>query len=607
MGIIKKTALLLCLVFCGVGITYGQDYPKKTVAGNEYYVYTVEPGNTAYAISRQFSVSVSDLSQANPGLADGLSIGEEVLIPIDAIDKKQARKEEVTAEGAYLLHTVQKKETLFSISKKYNVELNTLMDLNPEAAKSLSRGSVIRVPVEKIGGIDEKFVEPAKNDSLINHEVSEGETLYSISKKYNVSVDSILAVNPVDVNNLSIGQWVIIPKYNEAFESLTAEEATADSLAAIYSGEKKQKYKVGLMLPFELSLNDSIEKELAKGNDLYVLTEIALEYYRSTKLALDSLKKRGLDLDVYVYDVGEDLVNARVTIKKPEIKDLDLIIGPLHKASLAVVSDMAREQGIYLVSPNNFANEVFEDNPYLFRAQPSRETMLRYLATYVAVQHQHHNVLMISSEGPKEWPLRQQFINNYNDAVGTFPNDYSDSLRSINIDKINDEDMAKWLREDTTNILVVPSNDLAFVSDFMTRLSRIDEEKYDIQVYGLDKWIKYENIESTYKNRFRLRLVVPQYIDYSEPDIQNYLEHFYQEYEMEPSSYGYGFMGYDLMLFFGEALLERGTALANGIELKEMDGLGMNYRFAPSTTGKELENKSVFIVEYDDFSIKRIN
>lgn len=607
MGVIKKLAISVFLLFLVAGISYGQDFPKKTVAGKDYYVYTVEPGNTAYAISREFSVSVNDLTEANPGISDGLAIGEEVLIPIDAINKKQARKEEVTAEGAYLLHTVQKKETLFSLSKKYNVELNTLMDLNPEAAKSLRKGSMVRIPVTQIEGVEDKFVKPAQNDSLINHEVEEGETLFSISKKYEVSIDSILSANSVDVNNLSIGQWVIIPKYNEAFKAKDTEKLESDSVKSFYGGDLKKKYKVGLMLPFDLSLNDSIEKELAKGNDLYVLTEIALEYYRSTKLALDSLEKAGLDMDLFVYDVGDDLVNARETTKKPEVKDLDLIIGPMHKSSLAVVSEMALKEGIYLISPNNFANEVFEDNPYLFRAQPSRETMLRYLATYVAVQHQHHNVLMISNEGPKEWPFRRQFINNYNQTVGTFPNDYSDSLRAITIDKINEEDMAKWLREDTTNVLVVPSNDLAFVSDFMTRLSRIDGEKYDIQVYGLDKWIKYENIESTYKNRFRLRLVVPQYIDYAERDIQTYLEKFYKAYQMEPSNYGYGFMGYDLMMFFGEALIERGTGLANGIEAKEMDGLGMNYRFAPSTTGKEFENKSVFVIEYNDFKIKRIN
>jgi len=607
MGVNNKSVLLSCILLFLVSLTFAQTYPRKTISGKDYYVYTVEPGNTAYAISRQFSVSVNDLTEANPGLSDGLAIGEEVLIPIDAINKKQARKEEVTAEGVYLMHTVQKKETLFSISKKYDIELNTLMELNPEAAKSLRKGSIIRVPVTKIGGVGDAFIEPARNDSLINHEVSEGETLYSISKEYKVSVDSILSVNQVDIDDLSIGQWVIIPKYNESYENMVSVETEKDSLSTLYSGELKSEYKVGMMLPFELSLNDSIEKELARGNDLYILTEIALEYYRGAKLALDTLKKMGLNVDVHVYDVGEDLVNATETLKRPEIEKLDLIIGPMHKASLAVVSDMSKEKGIYLVSPNNFANKVFEDNPYLFRAQPSRETMLRYLATYVAVQHQDHNVLMISNEGPKEWPFRQQFIRNYNDAVGTFPNIYSDSLRSLTVDKINKDELAIWLREDTTNILVVPSNDLAFVSDFMTRLSRIDDEKYDIQVYGLDRWIKYENIESSYKNRFRLRLVVPQYIDYSEEDIQDYLEKFYETYEMEPSDYGYGFMGYDLMMFFGKALLNSGTGFVNGIEEKEMNGLGMNYRFAPSTTGKELENKSVFIIEYDDFSIKRIN
>jgi len=607
MGIIKKTLLLFYFLLLGASLSFGQTYPERTVEGKDYYVYTVEPGNTAYAIARQFSVSVNDLTDSNPGLSDGLSIGEEILIPIDAINKKQARKEDVSVKGAYLLHRVKKKETLFSISKKYEVELNTLMELNPEAATSLSTGSIILVPATQIGSVSSEFIEPARNDSLINHEVNEGETLYSISKKYNVSVDSILSVNKVDINQLTIGQWVIIPKYNESFQRTKTLKEESDSSSSKFSGVYKEKYQVGMMLPFELSLNDSIENELSRGNDLYILTEIALEYYRGAKLALDTLEKMGLNLDLHVYDVGEDLVNARETIRKPVVKNLDLIIGPMHKASLAVVSDMAKEEEIFLVSPNNFANQVFEDNPYLFRAQPSRETMLRYLATYVAVQHQNHNVFMVSNDGPKEWPFRQQFIRNYNETVGTFPNIYSDSLRSLSIDKINEEEFANWLREDTTNVLVVPSNDLAFVSDFMTRLSRIDEEKYNVQVYGLDRWIKYENIESSYKNRFRLRLVVSQYVDYSERDIQNYLEKFYSEYKMEPSGYGYGFMGYDLMLFFGKALLDSGTGFGNGVEKREMDGLGMNYRFAPSTTGKEMENKSVFIIEYNNFDIKRIN
>ncbi|HKL40922.1 MAG TPA: LysM peptidoglycan-binding domain-containing protein, partial [Cryomorphaceae bacterium] len=94
-----------------------QNYAERTIDGNDYYLFYVEPGNTLYAISKMFSVSVEDLVGANPTAEEGLEIGQEILVPIRAVDKRAARKKEVKVEGDVILHKVQKKETLFSISK----------------------------------------------------------------------------------------------------------------------------------------------------------------------------------------------------------------------------------------------------------------------------------------------------------------------------------------------------------------------------------------------------------------------------------------------------------------------------------------------------------
>ena len=107
--------------------------------------------------------------------------------------------------------------------------------------------------------------------------------------------------------------------------------------------------------------------------------------------------------------MGEDLVNARETIRRPEMRDMDIVFGPMHKTTLAMVSETSKENGIYLVSPNSFSNEVFEDNPYLLRAATSRETLIRYLGNFVAIHHQNDNVLMINSENVKDWPYQKNF------------------------------------------------------------------------------------------------------------------------------------------------------------------------------------------------------
>jgi len=588
-----------------------QNYATKTVDGNDYYLYYVEPGNTLFAISKMFSVSVEDLAKANPSSKDGLEIGEEILVPIKAINKREARKSDIKVEGDQLLHTVQKKETLFSISKDYGVSVNDLMELNPEAAKRLGTGDVLKIPSAKSSLVQGKYLEPAKNDSFIVHQVQAGETMYSLAKQYGISQDSLLSVNPDLALGVKKDQYLVIPTYTEAFQAeLEKEEREELREEWDIPAGRESVYDIALMLPFELEYNDSLDKALAGGEDLYILTEIALEYYRGARLALDSLAKLGFSANVYVYEIGEDIVKTRETLKKREIRDMDLIFGPMHKTSLALVSDLSIAENIYLVSPNSFANEVFEENPYLLRGITSRETMLRYLANFIAINHQDHNVLMLNSESPQEWPMRKEFIQHYNMAASTFNNTFSDSLRSVTKDMFNREgqpgEITEFLREDTLNVIVVPSNDLAFVSDVMTRISLLQND-YQVQVYGLDEWIKYENIEAEYKNRLKLRLVVPYHVNYENPETVEFLKAYREKYDTEPHHYDYGFRGYDLMLFFGKALLNEGLSFPLAFDRLKLNGTAGSYRFGKSTTGREFENKEAFILEYQDFEIKRVN
>lgn len=597
----------VCVVF-GSFRAEAQGFPKRIIDGASYYVYSVEPGNTLYAISKQFSVSVSELMLANPTAEQGLPIGSEVLIPIAAINKKQAKSTEVELDGEYILHTVQKKETLFSISKKYGVELNELTELNPESAANLATGIVIRIPAASSSIASKSSLEPARNDSFVVHQVSQGETLYSLSKSFEVSQDSITSFNPGTENGLSINQYIVIPKYNADY--LNIQQFLTDSLAAassIFPQGEKATYNIGMMLPFDIMLNDSLEAALNTRKELYILTEIALDYYRGAKLALDSLRKMGLNANVFVYEVGEDIVAARDASKRIVQDDLDIVFGPMHKSSLAIISDACIKNETYLVSPNSFGNEVFEDNPFLMRAEASRETMMRYLANYVAIQHQGHNVLMVSSEGPKDWPYRKMFKQAYNSATGTFNNHFSDSLRAITTENIDSEEIGKWLSKDSLNVLVVPSNQLAFVSDFMTRLSVVDDEEYRIQVYGMDKWVKYDNIDAEYKNRFNLRLVVPSFVIYDSEPVIDFLETYRHAYNTDPSSYGYGYLGFDLTMFFGGALMHFGLGFPQFFNDYETHGVGVNYRFGKSTTGREYENKDVYVIEYNDFKVERVN
>src|SRR5690606_6639876 len=112
--------------------------------------------------------------------------------------------------GEYILHTVQKKETLFSISGKYGADVNEVMELNPEAALSIGVGDVIKIPAITSTKANEISLEPARNDTFIVHQVVKGETAYSLAKEYAVSVDSLANANNNFITGMKVGQWIVI-------------------------------------------------------------------------------------------------------------------------------------------------------------------------------------------------------------------------------------------------------------------------------------------------------------------------------------------------------------------------------------------------------------
>ena len=101
-------------------------------------------------------------------------------------------------------HTVIKGETLYSISKKYNITSEDILNANPEVKNGVQENSILTIPKS------EKNIVSAEN--VISHEIVAKETLYSISKKYNVSIEDIIAKNPSAKEGLIEGTLLVLPK-----------------------------------------------------------------------------------------------------------------------------------------------------------------------------------------------------------------------------------------------------------------------------------------------------------------------------------------------------------------------------------------------------------
>ena len=155
--------------------------------GSNYY--TVKSGDSLWSISRKFGVTVNDLKKVNNLSSNLLSIGQNLIIP---------GKNNNTSSNEYV---VKKGDTLYGIAKKYNVSVDNLKSYNNLSTDSLSIGQIIKIPDNKVNSNE--------------YVVKSGDSLYSISRKYGVSVDELMSVNNLKSTVLSVGQVLKIPNSGE--------------------------------------------------------------------------------------------------------------------------------------------------------------------------------------------------------------------------------------------------------------------------------------------------------------------------------------------------------------------------------------------------------
>lgn len=186
----------------------------KTIEGKKFIVHKVEPKETLYAIGRRYQVSVDEIIASNEEVKDGYAIdqiGRILFIPL------KTAVNSVKIETPVKKHMVKSGETLYGLSREYNVSVSDLKKWNQLQSDQLALGQVLIVSAEgsksktnadQTGKLGEESV--GKPKSKITHQVEAGETIYGISKKYQVTQDEIKNWNNLSSNEIAIGQELVV-------------------------------------------------------------------------------------------------------------------------------------------------------------------------------------------------------------------------------------------------------------------------------------------------------------------------------------------------------------------------------------------------------------
>ena len=184
----------------------------ETINGKVFVIHKVGEKETLYGISKRYGTTVDDILKYNPTADAGLEIGKILKVPYTPKTTVKA------SSGGGLVHVVTDKETLFSISKAYNVSVDELKQWNNLTSNSLSLGQELTIKKRNTNNAStitptQTQVAPAntqvKSKSGV-HTVVAKETMFSISRQYGITVQQLKDWNNLQANEISIGQTLFV-------------------------------------------------------------------------------------------------------------------------------------------------------------------------------------------------------------------------------------------------------------------------------------------------------------------------------------------------------------------------------------------------------------
>jgi LysM repeat protein/ABC-type branched-subunit amino acid transport system substrate-binding protein len=553
--------------------------------GVSYYMHTVAPKQTLYSISKLYECDINEISASNPGVDDGLKEGQVVRIPVAKCKVKN--KSVVEQNGkTFTLHTVQKKETLFSIAHSYGRDVNEIIAANPGADKGIKKGQELRIPAKKA---EQKKEETKPPLVTTKHTVILGETLYSISKQYGVSVEEIQNANNGLNEGLKAGEVILIPSKDGFIPSATkpvAKDKRFGKQVLVEGAVFEEKYDIALMLPFYLSYDDTMEAREKK------LREVAIQLYRGAMLAADSLEKMGLNAEVHVYDVIDEKGYISKLLENPEMKKMDLIIGPTSRDRISELNKWASVNGVHVVCPVQQPNNVLLTSPNMSKTVSSSVTMWSSMANFVYNKHKDDNIIIVDSKNIDDRKLVNSFKEEWKRLSG-------DTIKNIVV--VNDAsnfNVRDKYSATKNNIIIVPTSDKKVIGTLFKVLG-----EGNITVYGNESWDDMESISTGNRNKYHVHFPQTSYIHYSDTKVQKWIESYRRKFRSEPGTYSIS--GYDMLMFYGMGLKEYGRAFPNHFADIKVNTYGSDFDFFKTSDEGGFENKFVLVIGTENYELKR--
>lgn len=572
---IKRIFLLLLFISASYAISYAQE-------NQSYFLHTIEKGQNLYSISSMYNVTTADIARLNPGCEDKIYAGQTIKIP----KVKASQKGET-------FHTIQAGETLYKLTTLYHVTAKAICEANPGlSAENFRIGQVIRIPLEedKTATTTQTPVEkptiqgPVQSKCKEMHKVSRKETAFSVSREYGISEQQLIAANPELKDGMKKGQFLCIP-YPTAtvLQPIQKEDiyVTPPSDNELFRKSKEtpkeiSTIKAALLLPFQE------DKRM-------------VEYYEGFLMAVDSLKRTGTSIDLYVYDCGKDNASLNTILTKNEMKKMDVIFGPMHQQQIHPLSTFAQKNNIRLVVPFSPKGEEVFNNPIVYQINTPQSYLYSEVYEHFTRQFPNANVIFIESASTDK--EKAEFIKGLKQELKS----KGISMKTVG-ENATKETMKAALQSNKENIFIPTSGSNVMLIKILPQLTMLvrDTPEQNIHLFGYPEWQTYtrEHLETFFEldtyfySSFYTNTLFPAAVQFTNAYNKWYGKDLSSKYP------NYAMLGFDTGFFFLKGLSHYGSELENNLSKMNITPIQTGFKFDRVNNWGGFINKKVFFIHF---------
>lgn len=571
--------IFLFLLF--ISVSYAAGYAQEN---QSYFLHTIEKGQSLYSISKMYNVTTSDIIRLNPGCDEKIYAGQTIKIP----KGKESQKGET-------FHTIQAGETLYKLTTIYNVSAKDICEANPGlSAENFRIGQVILIPQkEKEEEKADAARTPAEQNAIQGpvvsrckdmHKVKRKETIFSVSREYGISEQELIAANPELKNGMKKGQFLCIPYPSATTVQPTHKDdpyAIPPSNSELFRKSKESPkemstIKAALVLPFQE------DKRM-------------VEYYEGFLMAVDSLKRTGTSLDLYVYDSGKEVATLNTILAKSEMKTMDVIFGPMHQEHIKPLSDFAEKNNIRLVIPFSKKGEEVFNNPAIYQINTPQSYL--YSEVYEHFTRQFPNAHVVFIEPVIADKEKAEFISGLKQELKS----KGISMKTVD-ENATKETLKAALSNGKENIFIPTSGKDVLLMKMLPQLTLLVREtpEEQIHLFGYPEWQtktkdhleSFFELDTYFYSSFYTNTLFPAAVQF----INNY--HKWYSKDLVSEWPNYAMLGFDTGFFFLKGLSRYGSELENKLPKMNLTPIQTGFKFERVNNWGGFINKKVFFIRF---------